>query len=66
MISMSRCPWVPKPEPGDAILVDDAQRPEAHVPRVLVAGEGEAMCVDDRANMVAWPRSAQVAVRSMA
>src|SRR2546422_6674424 len=28
---------------GDAILVDDAQRPEPHVPRVLVAGEGEAV-----------------------
>src|SRR5437762_965633 len=28
---------------GDAILVDDAQRPEPHVLRVLVAGEGEAV-----------------------
>src|SRR3989442_1374525 len=28
---------------GDAILVDDAQRPEPHVLRVLVAGEGKAV-----------------------
>ena len=40
MISMSRWPCVPKPLPGrDPVLVDDAQRPEAHVLGVVVIGE---------------------------
>ena len=42
MISMSRCPCCPKPLPGrDAILVDHAQRAEAHVLGVVVVRERE-------------------------
>ena len=44
MISMSRCGCVPKPCPGcDAVLVDHAQRAEAHVLRVVVVGEREGV-----------------------
>ena len=39
---MSRCGCVPKPLPRrDAVLVDHAQRAEAHVRGVVVVGERE-------------------------
>ena len=44
MISMSRWLCVPKPMPGrDPVLVDDAQRAEAHVLGIVIVGERKAM-----------------------
>ena len=66
MISMSRCPCVPKAAAGcDAVLVDDAQRPEAHVPRV-VSSRRTRRCGGSRASReLAWPRSSALRMVNM-
>ena len=41
---MSWWAWVPNPWAGlDPVFVDDPERAEAHVPGVMVAGEGEGV-----------------------
>ncbi len=54
---MSRCGCVPKPRARrDAVLVDHAQRAEAHVRRVVVVGEREGVAGSSQP-WSAWPRS---------
>ena len=49
---MSRWPCVPKPLPGcDAVLVDHAQRPEAHVPRIVIVAERERVPAGEPAEL---------------
>ena len=49
---MSRWLWVPKPLAGlHAVLVDDAQRPVAHVARVAVVREGKRVAAVEPAQL---------------